>query len=60
MKLGSEITAENTTFIFSLIESCKLDIVASWDYLKPLFEYILHGKICDKKTLPPCFYKPEC
>ncbi|OXE60963.1 transposase, partial [Bacteroides caecimuris] len=21
---------------------------------------ILHGKDCDKKTLLPCFYKPEC
>ncbi|WP_288786245.1 hypothetical protein [uncultured Bacteroides sp.] len=30
------------------------------DYLKHLFECILHGKDCDKKALLPCFYKPEC
>ena len=30
------------------------------DYLKHLFECILHGKDCDKKVLLPCFYKSEC
>ena len=60
MNIGSEDAAENSAFIFSLIESCKLNDIDPQDYLKHLFECILHGKVCDKKTLLPCFYKPEC
>lgn len=60
MNIGSEAAAENSAFIFSLIESCKLNDIDPQDYLKHLFEYILHGKDCDKKALLPCFYKPEC
>ena len=60
MNIGSEDAAENSAFIFSLIESCKLNGIDPQDYLKHLFECILHGKDCDKKILLPCFYKPEC
>ena len=59
MNIGSEAAAENSAFIFSLIESCKLNDIDPQDYLKHLFECILHGKDCDKKTLLLCFYKPE-
>ena len=34
--------------------------IAPQDYLKHLFECILHGKDCDKKALLPCFYQSEC
>lgn len=60
MNIGSEDAAENSAFIFSLIESCKLNDIPPQEYLKHLFECILHGKECDKKDLLPCFYKPEC
>ena len=60
MNIGSEYAAENSAFIFSLIESCKLNDIDPQDYLKHLFECILHGKDCDKKSLLPCFYKSEC
>uniref|UniRef100_UPI003FEEAFB9 IS66 family transposase n=1 Tax=Phocaeicola coprocola TaxID=310298 RepID=UPI003FEEAFB9 len=60
MNIGSEDAAGNSAFIFSLIESCKLNDIAPQDYLKHLFECILHGKDCDKKVLLPCFYKSEC
>ena len=60
MNIGSEDAAENSAFIFSLIESCKLNDIDPQDYLKHLLECILHGKDCDKKALLPCFYKPEC
>lgn len=60
MNIGSEAAAENSAFIFSLIESCKLNDIDPQDYLKHLFECILHGKDCDRKALLPCFYKPEC
>ena len=60
MNIGSEYAAENSAFIFSLIESCKLNDIDPQDYLKHLFECILHGKDCDKKALLPCFYKSEC
>lgn len=60
MNIGSEDAAGNSAFIFSLIESCKLNDIDPQDYLKHLFECILHGKDCDKKPLLPCFYKLEC
>ena len=57
MNIGSEAAAENSAFIFSLIESCKLNDIDPQDYLKHLFECILHGKDCYKEELLPCFYK---
>ena len=60
MNIGSEAAAENSAFIFSLIESCKLNDIDPQDYLKHLFECILHGNNCDRKALLPCFYKSEC
>ena len=53
MNIGSEAAAENSAFIFSLIESCKLNGIDPQNYLKHLFECILHGKDCDKKALLP-------
>ena len=44
MNIGSEDAAENSAFIFSLIESCKLNDIDPQDYLKHLFECILHGR----------------
>ena len=60
MNIGSEVAAENTAFIFSQIESCKLNDIDPQDYMTHLFECILHGKDCDKKALLPCLYKQEC
>ena len=57
MNIGSEDAAGNSAFIFSLIESCKLNDIDPQDYLKHLFECILWGKVCDRKALLPCFYK---
>lgn len=53
MNISSEAAAENSAFIFSLIESCKLNNIDPQDYLKHLFECILQGKDCDKKALLP-------
>ena len=55
MNIGNEDAAGNSAFIFSLIESCKLNDIAPQDYLKHLFERILHGKDRDKKVLLSCF-----
>lgn len=41
-------------------KAAKLNDIDPQDYLKHLFECILHGKNYDKKALLPCFYKPEC
>jgi transposase len=38
MNIGSEDAAKNSAFIFSLIESCKLNGIDPQDYLKHLFE----------------------
>lgn len=46
---SSEGTTENSTYIFSLIISCKLNNIAPQDYLKHLFECILHGKDSNKR-----------
>lgn len=59
MNIGSEAAAENSAFVFSLIESCKLNDVDPQDYLKHLFECILYGGDYDKKTLLLCFYQLE-
>ena len=55
MTLGSEDAAENSVYIFSLIGSCKFNDIDPQDYLKHLFEFILHGKGCDKKVFLSCF-----
>lgn len=60
MNIGSEAAAEDTAFIFSLIESCKLNGIGPQDYLRHLFECILNDEDCDKKKLLPCFYKSKC
>lgn len=51
MNIGSEDVAENSAFIFSLIESCNLNDIDLQDYQRHLFECVLHGKDCDKKAL---------
>lgn len=48
--IGNEAVAKNTAFIFSLIESCKLNDIDPQDYLRHLFECIFHGKECDKRS----------
>ena len=58
--IGSEDTTENSAYIFSLIESYKLNDIDPQDYLKHLFECILHGKDCDNKAFLPCLYKLGC
>ena len=58
--IGSEAAAANSAFIFSLIESCKLNDINPQDYLRHLFECILHGRDGDKKALLPCYYKNQC
>lgn len=61
MNIGSEVAAKNSAFIFSLIESCKLnDIDPTGFYLKHLFECILNGKNCYKKDLLSYFYNAKC
>ena len=60
MIICSEDAAENSAFIFSQIESCKLNDIDPQDYLQDLFECILHGKVCYKKDLLSYFYKSEC
>ena len=55
MNIGSEAAAENSAFIFSLIESCKLNDIDPQDYMKHLFECILHVKNCDKKAFSAMF-----
>ena len=54
MNIVSEDAIENSAFIFSLIKSCKLNNINPHDYLKHLFECILHDKDCDKKVFLPC------
>lgn len=54
MNIGSEVAAVNAVFIFSLIESCKLNDINPQDYLRHLFECIFHGRDGDRKVLLPC------
>lgn len=59
MNISSEATAANSAFIFSLIESCKMNDINPQDYQRHLFECILHGRDGDKKVLPPCYYRNQ-
>lgn len=55
MNIRSKASAEKTVFTFSQIESYRFNNLVALDYLKHLFECILHGKYCDKKVFLPCF-----
>lgn len=57
MNIGIETAKENSAFIFSLIESYKLNDIDSQNYLRHLFKCVLHGKERNKETLLTCFAK---
>ena len=57
MNIGREAAAKNTEFLFSLLESYKLNNLDSQDYIKHLFECLHHSKDYDKKALLPYYYK---
>ncbi len=55
--IGSENAAENTAFVFSLTESCRLNGINPETYLEKLFKCIVSKGTYDKRQLLPCYIK---
>ena len=55
--IGSENAAENTAFVFSLTESCRLNGINPETYLEKLFKCIVSKETYDKRQLLPCYIK---
>ena len=55
--IGSENAAENTAFVFSLTESCRLNGINPETYLERLFKCIVSKETYDKRKLLPCYIK---
>ena len=53
----SENAAENTAFVFSLTESCRLNGINPETYLEKLFKCIVSKETYDKRQLLPCYIK---
>ena len=54
--IGSETAAENASFMFSLMESCKLNKLKEEPYMETLFNSLCMEQVVWKQNLP-CFYK---
>ena len=54
--IGSEMAAENASFMFSLMESCKLNKLKEEPYIETLFNSLCMEQVDWKQNLP-CFYK---
>jgi hypothetical protein len=54
--IGSETAAENASFMFSLMESCKLNKLKEEPYMESLFISLGMEQVDWKQNLP-CFYK---
>ena len=54
--IGSETAAENASFMFSLMESCKLNKLNEEPYLEMLFNGLCMEQVDWKQNLP-CYYK---
>ena len=54
--IGSETAAENASFMFSLMESCKLNKLKEEPYMEMLFNSLCMEQVDWKQNLP-CFYK---
>ena len=54
--IGSETAAENASFMFSLMESCKLNGLKEEPYMETLFNSLCMEQV-DWKQYLPCFYK---
>lgn len=57
--VGSETAAENASFMFFLMESCKLNKLKEESYMEKLFNSLRMEQVDWKQNLP-CFYKHKC
>lgn len=58
MHVGSHEAAENISFIYSILESCKLNDISFGDYIEDVCTRIMHGD-SDYKSMLPCDYNPH-
>ena len=57
--IGSETATENASFMFSLMESCRLNKLKEEPYMETLFNSLCMEKVDWKQNLP-CFYIQKC
>lgn len=64
-QIGSHVAAKNLTFMFSLVESCKLNNLDFGEYIEDVLNRIIEGRdengnlTIDVNTLIPCYYQPS-
>ena len=58
MHVGSHDAAENISFVYSLLESCKLNDLSFGEYIEDICTRIMHGDE-DYESMLPCDYKPS-
>lgn len=58
MHVGSHDAAENISFVYSLLESCKLNDLPFGDYIEDICTRIMHGDE-DYESMLPCDYRPS-
>lgn len=56
MNIGSEEAALDNAFMYSLIESCRMNSLSPVDYIRHLTDNLMDGK-SNKRQLLPCFCK---
>ena len=56
MHVGSHVAAENISFVYSLLESCKLNDLSFGDYVEDICARMMRGDK-DFESLLPCDYK---
>ena len=58
MHVGSHDAAENISFIYSILESCKLNDISFGDYIEDVCTRIMQGD-SNYESMLPCDYKPQ-
>ena len=58
MHVGSHDAAENISFIYSILESCKLNDISLGDYIEDVCTRIMQGD-SNYESMLPCDYKPQ-
>lgn len=56
---GSHFSAENIAFMFSLLESCKLNKVDFGDYIEDILTRVMNGEDIDETMLPNHYVSRE-
>ena len=59
LNIGSERSAKNVAFMFSVVESCAMNAISPLVYIKDLLVKFADENISNQ-TLLPCYYAKVC